>query len=395
MNIVFITNEYVSEDKFDGGLASYLSRVAHSLVEFRHNVIILVASHKNEHFYQDKIHIFRVKCYNHKINRILKLLHLGRGGFIRWIIQSYLLNKKLKFITQKEKIDIVQYSNYEATALFVPKNVNYVIRISSYQKLWDKEQGKRYSLNSIICQYLDLKVLKKCNYIYSPSYLLANILSKKLNKTVYVLEPPFPRASIQLNDNVYNEYLYNKKYLLYYGRLSLYKGVTNIAEILPVLLSKYNDLYFAFIGTTMMFNRKSIVDYIYHKANNYKDRVLCMEKLRYENLLPIIKRAYAVVLPSRIDNLPNTCIEAMANNKIVIGTHGASFEQIIEDNVNGFLCKINNNESLLNSIDRVLSLDQNKKKEIELNAGKIRARLSPKQTTKNLLEFYKRIIEKK
>ncbi len=45
-------------------------------------------------------------------------------------------------------------------------------------------------------------------------------------------------------------------------------------------------------------------------------------------------------LPSRIDNLTNTCIESMALGKVVIGTQGAIFEQLIEDGVNCFLCRI-------------------------------------------------------
>ena len=42
-------------------------------------------------------------------------------------------------------------------------------------------------------------------------------------------------------------------------------------------------------------------------------------------------------LPSKVDNLPNTCLEAMALKRVVIGSRtAASFDQLISDGVNGF-----------------------------------------------------------
>src|ERR1051326_7456438 len=45
----------------------------------------------------------------------------------------------------------------------------------------------------------------------------------------------------------------------------------------------------------------------------------------------------SVVLPSLIDNLPNSCLEAMGLGRVVIGTKGTSFEELITDEANGFL----------------------------------------------------------
>ncbi len=41
-----------------------------------------------------------------------------------------------------------------------------------------------------------------------------------------------------------------------------------------------------------------------------------------------------------MDNFPNACIEAMYFSKVVIGTDGASFEQLITHGKNGLLCRI-------------------------------------------------------
>jgi glycosyltransferase involved in cell wall biosynthesis len=102
----------------------------------------------------------------------------------------------------------------------------------------------------------------------------------------------------------------------------------------------------------------------------------------------VIRQALAVVLPSRMDNLPNTCIEAMAEGKAVIGTRGTSFEQLIEDGVSGLLCDVDDPTALRASIERLLA-------EPGLTASlgeKARARiaqLSGAQPLQNLLDFYR------
>jgi glycosyltransferase involved in cell wall biosynthesis len=51
----------------------------------------------------------------------------------------------------------------------------------------------------------------------------------------------------------------------------------------------------------------------------------------------MIRFAELVILPSLFENLSNAGLEAMALGWPVIGTYGTSFEEIIEDGINGFL----------------------------------------------------------
>ena len=131
---------------------------------------------------------------------------------------------------------------------------------------------------------------------------------------------------------------------------------------------------------------------IKENAAEFQDRVIHCDRLKHNYLYPILANAYAVVLPSRVDNFPNTCIEAMAHKRIVIGTKGTSFEQLIKDGISGFLCQKDNASDLLNKIGIVLQLSPQEKTIIEEQAYKRVQRLTPEIVVNELVDFYKQVI---
>jgi glycosyltransferase involved in cell wall biosynthesis len=113
----------------------------------------------------------------------------------------------------------------------------------------------------------------------------------------------------------------------------------------------------------------------------------------HQQLFPIIQNAKIITLPSRIDNLPNACIESMSLGKIVIGSRGASFDQLIEDGINGFLCEIKQPKTILKKIIEALELSDEQKKLISTKAKERIEKLSPEIVTKQLVEFYQSAID--
>ena len=68
---------------------------------------------------------------------------------------------------------------------------------------------------------------------------------------------------------------------------------------------------------------------------------------------------------------------------------------MIIDSVNGFLCKKNDKESLISKINEALNLDLIKRSSI-IEAARERAmKLSPDVTVKQLVDFYKQVIDGK
>jgi hypothetical protein len=82
----------------------------------------------------------------------------------------------------------------------------------------------------------------------------------------------------------------------------------------------------------------------------------------------------------------------MACNQIVIGTRGASFEQLIDDTVSGFLVSIDSPAELLSGINKALSLSSFKRLSVGIEAGRRISQLNPDIAVTNLISFYQSTI---
>lgn len=122
------------------------------------------------------------------------------------------------------------------------------------------------------------------------------------------------------------------------------------------------------------------------------DRVIYIGQIVREQLYPVIKNAECCLLPSRIENLSNACIEAMAMGKIVVATNGASYEQLIDDRVSGFLCERDNPASYLKAVDEVLAMSTEERNKIGLKAIEVTKRLEPQKIYEQYLAFYEKVI---
>jgi glycosyltransferase involved in cell wall biosynthesis len=122
------------------------------------------------------------------------------------------------------------------------------------------------------------------------------------------------------------------------------------------------------------------------------ERVLYLGQVGHNQLFPIIQGAYAVTLPSLADNFPNACLEAMACGKIVIGTLGNGFDQLIDAGKNGYVVEAGNTSALFQAMDEAMALPAEIKLGWEAAAQKRIAMLHPTYKVKELLDYYTAII---
>lgn len=79
--------------------------------------------------------------------------------------------------------------------------------------------------------------------------------------------------------------------------------------------------------------------------------------------------------------------------KIVVATDGASYEQLIDERVSGYLCERDNPESFLQGIREALSLNEDEKEKMIKAAQKSVERLEPDKLYRKYLKYYESVIE--
>jgi glycogen synthase len=394
MRIALVTTEFVTESLFDGGLANYLLRLALSLKKYGHSPIIFVTTDRQEVILYRGIEV-------HRVNAPFKVLpQLSQFPLLQKFYRTYLyisisqkINSYISKIHEQNPFDLVQYTHLIGLGLFRLKQIPSIVRLSGYTQAWmDAYEVKGYRQQYIF----ENLAMRRMDGIFGPSQLICSILEEKLHRSIRVIESPY-LLDIDADDpRTFDTYLSQKKYLLFFGTIGLMKGVGTITKVLKIIFQRYPNLYFVFIGKDHGTpDGQPLVPQLYKAAGEYQDRVIYLGRLRHEELYPILDHAFAVLLPSRIDNFSNTCIEAMAHKRIVIGTRGASFEQLIEDGKSGFLCEVDNEETLLDAVDKVMSLNSSERELIGIRAWERIQKLHPDVVVNQLLNYYSEVIVKK
>ena len=390
MHIVYVTPEFITE-KSGGGLASYIANISQILASYGHRIsIITLSEKKDERFvWKDRIAVYRVSDVSRVSLTPLKRLLLSH--------RLYLCVKRLE---KKEKIDLIQYASFEGVGFFHLRNVPAVVRISSDCVAWREYKVYDYdktNLRPCLTDWLEYHAEKKIGNIFGPSYATAGLIEQRTHRKVTVIESPFYLKRETFDTSVFDSILKGKKYYLSHSSMSCLKGTHVIAEIIADICKKDKTAYFVFAGADhgIFYKNGTVIsakEYILKHAGVYADRVIFLGTLERQKLYPVIEGAFACLMPSRIDNMPNTCIEAMAMGKIVVGTRGASYEQLIEDGRNGFLIEIDSREELKRAISRINAMPEREKKNIFEEARKTTERFNSQNSYWNLMHFYENVL---
>ena len=388
MTVLFVTPflRKRGETPKGGGLEAYLLRVAGALVELGHVPIILAVGTSDAHYYENGIEFFFVQCY--------LPFYFGNSVFgmmCRRIEQSLAINREVAGLLKKKEIDIIQFPQTYGIAACYYKQTPAVMRLSSYTKTY---YVNRYTRSQLCMEsFLERLGAKRCNAVFAPSYVVADAFSKDIHRKVSVIESPFWNDVTEEDNSIYQKNLSGKKYVLFIGRLAIEKGIVEMTEVIYQFLETNLDYFLVCCGDDDSINGRSTLRTLKKAAGCFKDRVIHFKTMSHETLYPVIQHADFVICPSRMENLSNACMEAMYFGRVVIGTDGTSYEQLIKDGVNGLLCKPEDPKDLLDKMNKAAAMSKTEKSRMGRSAQQRIEGLAPKYTVKKLIRFYQYVID--
>lgn len=391
MHIVYLTVEFVTEKK-SGGLGTYVDNMARIMRDHDHQVTVITLSHKDgELTYYDHIRVIRVRE------------DLQENIPARTLSNSWRLKKVLVRLNREDKVDVVQVASLHAIGLFRCNKIPVIARISSDNAVLRHADQYNFDLDKAIREKtlfdrMELYAVRQADYVFAPSRCCAKIVSKRARCKVEVIESPYLDRRGEFDDSLYQTKLAGKKYLLFNSTLSTLKGTHISIAAAGQLMERYQDLYMVYAGIDAgIINAdgtytqvKGIINRLNRK---YEGRIIYLGCLRREQLFPVIANAHACVLLSRIENLSNSCIEAMSLKKVVIATYGASFEQLITNKDNGLLVKRDSPKALLNAVSYLMNMTSEEKKNMEERAADSTRRLNPEKIYAKMITVYQNTIK--
>lgn len=338
--IAFITPEFPTELSNAGGLGNYLARMTQALLLHGHHPeVFVISNHSEETLDWQGIAVHRINSTSRRnlffrvLLFIAKLLHpvTNLRPAVELLCDCYALAAAFRHREQHIGFDLVQSADYRASGLFIcpRRNCRHVVRCSSAADLYAEIDGVT-SISRRLQTRLELASIRRANVAYAPSRFLANHYRQTHRIPLKVIRPPVFR---ELPDTDEITIQLPKRFLLHFGQMMPRKGTAWLAQALPLAWDSAPDLTIVCAGR------------IYEQYHTTwepvmgpdESRVVWLGALTKPTLYAVLARAEAVVLPSLVDNLPNTVIESLMMGIPVIGTAGASIDELVAHGQHGLL----------------------------------------------------------
>ena len=127
----------------------------------------------------------------------------------------------------------------------------------------------------------------------------------------------------------------------YVGRLELRKGVVEWVRAAAAVAAGHPGIVFDFLGADLPYDGTTSVQQLLERSipAALRSRFRFHGSLPRAAVLDFLRGAQMAVVPSRWDNLPNTCIEAMASGlPVLVSRHGGMVE-LVEDGRSGWVAE--------------------------------------------------------
>lgn len=320
-------------------MGSYAHRMATILRRLGHRVEVFVpAAGEAGVMDYDGIRVERVRP---RRNRLLELASRFGLRMTLWHLRTArALGRAFRRRDHEERFDLVQSCDYGMAGLFAGAGRRHIVRCSGPTGLYEKRGA-----DSAFTAFFERQSLRRARAAYAPSAFIARHYQSH-ECTVGVVRPPL---FLEAQPAQSTSRSLPARYLVYFGLLGARKGTDVLAAALNIAWRSEPALTMVWAGREIEAGELER----YRTAWGARaSQVMWLGFLPKPELYAVVRGAIATVIPSRVDNLPNTAIESLALGTPVIASAGASLDEIIEDGRNGMLVPIGDSDALANALVR-------------------------------------------
>jgi len=346
IHFAFLTPEFPTNSPSSGGLATFAGRITRSLVAKGYcvDVFLPAESPSTEDWFG--VNVFNVQIPPYQAS----LWNRGPGswwgrisseGLERTLHSARFLANALE---KKHAVDAYNYvhgADFGLTTYFVrpAPNRRVVVRASSRSELCRHWMGSSNRLEHFLLTRAEHRLFRQADLAYAPSECTAKFYWERAGVDMKVIRPP---VEISFDSAAQLDFDLPHRFLLHFGNINRVKGSDWLARALAIAWKSAPDLQMVWAGTDL----QGWLPRFQLRWGSHASKVTWLGPIPRTQIRSIVRKAVAVVSPSRVDNLPNTVLEAQADRIPVIGTWSSSIDEIVVDSVTGKLVEIDDDNSL-------------------------------------------------
>lgn len=299
--------------------------------------------------------------------------------------QNYFLLKKFTNFLKQQKYDVVHFNgNHLLESLFH----YYLRKIPRVHTLHDAvahtgEGSWKFRLRSKFLENLDINFILPSEFSVRQLKENYNFKSKKIHSVYF--GPLEVYKSFSLNG--YEEKK-NKNNILFYGRISPYKGIEYLVDAFRISSKKTDNLSLTIAGKgDFYFNIDNI--------KNNSSVAIINRYISNEELVQLIHNSDLIVCPYTDASQSGVIMTAFAFNKPVIATRVGGMIEVVEENVNGKLVPPKNSQALSEAIVELFQNNMLNELSMNLKNGRYSDKLSWKRIAEKTIGIYQSAINEK
>jgi glycosyltransferase involved in cell wall biosynthesis len=346
LRIAFLTPEFVRT----GGLSSYVYRMSKALMDMGHEPEIFTPGNaKKQPIEFEGIRVYYTRKSNslpfRLANRIRLARYLRTKRSLKYLRFAAGMSRAVEQREKEKPFDFVHSSDVGNPGFFVRKlpHRSLIVRCSWARDLWLETCGTIGNFDTQMESYLERMLIQRSNVAYAPSKFIADYYSKRYGMKLEILRPAFLLDAKPSEDLPWK---LPHRFFFHFGTLGPIKGTDVLAEALPLVWREEPSFAMVWAGHGYLWTKHGFEfqpDAFARFSRfwgKHASQVKWLGQIAKPKLYGVLKRAEAAVLPSRCDNLPNTAIECLSLGIPVIGSRGASFDELIEPGFSGELTPI-------------------------------------------------------
>ena len=299
-------------------------------------------------------HAFRVAEKLREEGFDIKLMHTSHIPIKKLKNPSFAIISSLKAIVSREKFDVVHAFNIPSA--FAMKYVNAKKKVLSIHGVYSEQVDALHSdATATMASITEAKVLEWADKLTTDSKIVQKRYKEKLGFDFEFLYAPLDVSKFDILDETSKI----KNQIVYIGRDSYEKGIDILKEIEP-------------------------------KING---NVIYCTDLKWKEAMNILKKSSMLVIPSRMESIPQVIKEAFFLKIPIIATNVGGIPELIENNVSGILVEPNNPEKLLEKINELIENKELAQKLAKNSHDFVMKNLTWEILLPKYVKFYKDLIK--